>query len=331
MLESKCKAPLLLVMVIAAFTSLQQAKAQEVKIGVILPLTGAFARYGNTIQQAINERKKEGISFVFEDEGCDPKMAVSAYQKLTKIDNVKVFLGPWCGSPQSALAPLLVQGKQLAILGSSAPREVFRSSEGRMLSTQHSIEAESTFLAQQLNLRNVKSVVTIFRENAFSRAHEQAFIAAFSGEIKKSFAYTSDDLSELKSVALKVKQLQPQALYVPDAFPLLAGLTKELTAIGVTNLPIYSVYSVQSEEVLRMLGQYSKNLIYSYPDIGKHEALEFFPTQATEILLKAVSICRDDVSCLRSEIAKGNLFDGDGVLSGKLHLKTVRNERFEPL
>jgi branched-chain amino acid transport system substrate-binding protein len=304
------------------------ASAETVKVGVILPLTGAFARYGSKIQEAISAFNDPNITFIFEDEGCDPKTAVSAYKKLTDFDKVSIFLGPWCGSPQSAIAPLIKSKNQIALLGSSAPEEVFVSSGSRMYSTQHSIEAESTFLAQRLNELDVSSVITIFKENAFSRAHEAAFIKSFKGKILKTIAYTSDDVSELKDIALKVKQLQPAALYVPDAFPLLSGLVKELKAIGVGDKKIYSVYSAQSDDILKILKNSDEALIYSYPDIDNQEALQYFPSLAAKIILDAVKKCADRIDCVKEEISRANTFDRHGVLAGKITLKTIKAGKF---
>ena len=217
----------------------------ETKIGVIATLTGPFARYGAKVQAAVSAVKSDSVSMVFENEGCEPKVAVSAFKKLSEVDRVRLFIGPGCGSPQSAIAPLLSRGGQLAVLGSSAPRGLFRQSDGRMFSTQPSIEDESTFLGNQLSERGVNSVVIVFSENGFSRAHEAAFRASYRGKILETFAYTSDAPAELKSIALKIKQLNAEALYVPDGFPLLRGFGRELRAIGAER-PIYSVYSAQS-------------------------------------------------------------------------------------
>jgi ABC-type branched-subunit amino acid transport system substrate-binding protein len=196
-----------------------------------------------------------------------------------------------------------------------------------MFSTQHSIEAESSYLGSKLNERGVSSVVIIFKENSFSRAHEAAFRSSFKGKIFATHAYTSDDISDLKSIALKVKQLKPDALYVPDAFPLMAGLMKELKAIGVQK-KIYSVYSSQSDDVLKVLGADGEGMIYSYPDIGDQEALNYFPTLAAKILVDATTICGNNVQCVHDTIMKQNSFDAHGVLTGKLTLKTIRNGKY---
>lgn len=305
----------------------EYTKNDKVKVGVMLPLTGPFARFGSSIKKAISALADDQVSFVFDDEGCNPRMAVNAYKRLSTAIGARIFLGPWCGSPQMAVAPLLQSAQQIAVLGSSAPEAVFSASNQRMFSTQHSIEADGRFIAEKLNERGLSSVVNIFYDNAFSRAHEAAFRASYKGKILATYAYTSEDLSELKRIALKVKQLKPEALYVPDASPLMAGLTKELKLIGAQS-KIFSVYSAQSDDVLRALGQDGEGLIYSYPDIGSEDAIQHFPTLAAKILIKAIKACGENIDCIRTTITTQNAFDASGVLPGKLILKTIRDGKF---
>ncbi len=300
----------------------------KIKIGVLLPLTGPFARYGMKIQETIAAFSNEKIKFFFEDEGCDPNMAVKAYKKLSGLEGISLFLGPWCGSPQSAISPLIKSNQDLAVLGSSAPEKVYELSGGRMFSTQASIEKESHFLAEKLNEFVIKSTIIIFKENQFSRAHEAAFKEKFKGKIIATLAYNSEDLSELKTIALKVKQLQPQALYIPDAFPILGGIFKELNNVGLKSIPVYSVYSVQSEDVLKVVGENGKNMIYSYPDIGEKEALEVFPKLAAELLVNAAIPCAGNNECMIKKLTSENTFDHNGVLSGELKLKTIKENKF---
>ena len=305
-----------------------EAQQQKTKIGVILPLTGAFARYGMRIQKTISEYSNDKVEFVFEDEGCDPKTAFTAYKKLTELNQVKYFLGPWCGSPQNAVAPQIKVRNQLVMLGSSASVAVYASSGERMFSTQHSIEDEAAFVAQQVAKTGAKKVVIVFRENQFSRAHEASFRAHFNGEILRTFAYSSDDITELQSIALQVKKLKPDVLFIPDAFPLMAGFVKELNAIRVNNTRIYSVYSAQSDDVLKVLGSGGEGLIYSYPDIKDKEALDYFPLLAAKFLTGAIETCGEDVECARKHLLSKNTFDKNGVLTDTLILKTIKNGAF---
>ncbi len=95
----------------------QYCVAENVRIGVITPLTGSGAFWGENfrkgIELALGDLREKGdrtFEVIFEDEQCDPKTAVTAYQKLTATDHVKYFLGPVCSSAtlvERAKTPLI--------------------------------------------------------------------------------------------------------------------------------------------------------------------------------------------------------------------------------
>jgi len=317
-------------MIAFLYCSAVGASGEERKMGVMLPLTGEFARYGNAMQEGINAVAHPGQLLIYEDEGCNPSKAISAHRKLTSVDSVKIFLGPWCGSPQTVVAPLLPRYGQVAMLGSSAPAGVYQTSEGRMFSAQHSIEQESYFNAEKAYELGARRVVIVFFDNDFSRTHEQAFREKFAGEVLDTQAYTSRDLAALKAVALRIRQLNPDMVYVPDAFPLMHGFLAEMANAGLGKMPVMSVYTAQSADVLETAGKHGEGLIYSYPDIGEKEASEHFPALAAEILFSAVEACGDsDPECVRETLAKDSRFNSRGVLEGSLVLKTIRGGAFE--
>jgi len=298
------------------------------KIGVIIPMTGAFARYGTRIRQGIEKVPAENFKFVYEDEGCNARSAVTAHRKLSSVDSVRLFLGPWCGSPQAAVAPLLKSRRQIAILGASAPRSVFKTSGGRMFSVQHSIEEESVFNANEVYRMGTRKIVLVFFENYFSRAHEKSFGETFKGEVLETFAYTSQDISTLKAIVLRIKRLNPDSLYVPDALPLMHGLVKELKQVGLGDRRIFSVYSAQSEDVLTALGKDGEGLTYSYPKIGEKTALLHFSELATRLLVDVASRCSDSDECILRVLKDNYNFDEYGVLEGELGLKQIKNGKF---
>ncbi len=300
----------------------------ENKIGVILPMTGDFARYGKTVRQGLESTKLSPFKYVYEDEGCNPRAAVSAFHKLYSFDKAKVFVGPWCGSPQIAVASLLAQVDGLAILGSSAPERVHQLSSGRMFAVQPSIEMESTFNAKEAYRLGARKVVVVFLENDFSRAHEEAFRGAFQGEVLDTLVYSSADGSALRGIATRIKQLAPDTLYIPDASPLMHGLIKYLSSLGVSTLRLMSVYSAQSDDVLKAIGAAGEGLIYSYPDI-LDDALHHYPRIAAQVLDHALQQCPNvDTTCMNKAIREKYSFDVHGVLPGNVRLKTIRDGKF---
>jgi ABC-type branched-subunit amino acid transport system substrate-binding protein len=302
--------------------------AAESKVGVILTMTGDFARYGDKIRVGLESKKAAHVKYVYEDEGCDPKKAITAYQKLSALDGIRVFLGPWCGSPQVAVASVLRRSDGFAILGSSAPERVFELSGGRMLSVQPSIEAESRFNAKEAYRLGARKVVILFFESDFGRAHEAAFRQAFQGGVLDTLVYSTPDASALRGLATKIKQLNPDTVYIPDAFPLMQGLTKQLSTVGAKGIRLMSVYSAQSDDVLQAVGAAGDGLILSYPKI-EGEALHYYPQRAAEVLMYGVGECPDlSADCLQRAIRGKYTFDEHGVMQGELELKVIKEGRF---
>jgi ABC-type branched-subunit amino acid transport system substrate-binding protein len=300
----------------------------ESKVGIILPMTGDFDRYSEKIRAGLEIRKAPNVSYLYEDEGCDPKKAVTAYQKLSAVDGIRVFLGPWCGSPQVAVASLLRRSDGVAILGSSAPERVFELSDGRMLSVQPSIEAESRFNAREAYRLGARKVVIVFLENDFSRAHEAAFRQAFQGEVLDTLVYSTPDGSTLRGLATKIRQSNPDTVYIPDAFPLMHGLTKQLSTVGVKGVRLMSVYSAQSDDVLQAVGSTGDGLILSYPKI-EGEALHHYPQLAAEVLMHGIGECPERTSeCLQRAIRRKYAFNEYGVMQGEVGLKIIKNGEF---
>jgi ABC-type branched-subunit amino acid transport system substrate-binding protein len=56
----------------------------------------------------------------FEDDKCDPKQAVAAFQKLVEQDGVRIIFGPSCSSCSLAVAPLAEKKKVLMVAFSEA-------------------------------------------------------------------------------------------------------------------------------------------------------------------------------------------------------------------
>ena len=106
----------------------------EIKIGVILPLTGPGAPYGQAeregIELAINQfnaggvvNGKRKIRLIIEDSKTEPASGVSAINKLIQLDKVKVVIGDLASSVTLAMAPIAESHKVLLITpGASNPK-----------------------------------------------------------------------------------------------------------------------------------------------------------------------------------------------------------------
>ena len=105
--------------------------AEPVKVGVILPLTGSEANFGdierNSYQMAVEEINAKGgvngaqIKILFEDDQSKPDVGRSAVEKLIQQDKVAVIGGGYSSSVTAAMAGVAVnKGFPLVINTGSA-------------------------------------------------------------------------------------------------------------------------------------------------------------------------------------------------------------------
>jgi hypothetical protein len=286
------------------------------------------------VRSGIESVKPAGIEFVFEDEGCgsNSSYTLSAFKKLSEFNHFRFFIGPGCGSPQELVAPFFKHSRMFNLLPSSASRQVFQRSGGRIFSAQFSIENEDLFLANELYRRGYKKAMIIMPENYFSTAHQNGFTAAYRGEIMAvSLMQSNNDLAGLRAALLKAKFLKPQLLFVPDAAPFLLGLMRERRTYGISNIAVASIYSVQSPEVLNANGGDADGLLYSYPDIGAEDALIYYPRLAAQLLSAAVLKCKGDPACVLADFKNQPGFDQYGAYKAGLKMRTVQGGQFVEL
>lgn len=103
-----------------------------IKIGVIMPLSGDAAAYGEPITNGLRLAEKEInesggvdgrlVQLIYEDGKCNGKDAASAAQKLINVDGVKFIIGGVCSGEVFGYAPITNAAKVLSITpGGSAP------------------------------------------------------------------------------------------------------------------------------------------------------------------------------------------------------------------
>lgn len=103
-------------------------KGKPIKFGAILPLTGPAASFGKASKNALILASKEinskngypKIELIFEDGKADPKISVSAFNKLYDIDGVRHFITMASGVAM-ALAPIVEKKKVLLFANASHP------------------------------------------------------------------------------------------------------------------------------------------------------------------------------------------------------------------
>lgn len=87
----------------------QNPDSQQLKVGLIAPLSGAFAIWGQSIQTAIqmvNTESKYPVKLFFHDEkSCAPADTLTGCRRLVSQEKVNIIIAS-CLTGASAIAPL---------------------------------------------------------------------------------------------------------------------------------------------------------------------------------------------------------------------------------
>lgn len=314
---------IVVVAVIAYFGFRSDAKitdTQIIKVGVSAPLTGIVADYGEEMRKGVEAASVSGVSFIFEDDKCEPKDAVSVFQKLTDIDKVSFIIGPACGSPQEAIVPLLSDKKVIAIVPAAASRNLFENSGGNLFNVQYSLEDESKFMADTLYQKGLKNVALVTYGNAFSKNHADSFKASFKGQILVDTVILDDNTNILTELT-KVKSAKVDAIYVPDISFFFGGGMAKIQQLSM-NTPIYTTYVAELPAVRTLV----EGVIYSFPgDLeGAEGAIFNLSKQAAELLAPLIVECRGDTACVKEKITSSDKFDSFGTMIRPIILKQIK-------
>jgi branched-chain amino acid transport system substrate-binding protein len=104
------------------------AKAQELRIGFLAPMTGIFAQIGKDmangfelyLEQNNGQLGGAKVQFIVEDEEGKPPVGVRKAEKLVRQDKVHMFVGGLLASTGYALAPVSTRLKTVYVLSVAA-------------------------------------------------------------------------------------------------------------------------------------------------------------------------------------------------------------------
>ena len=233
-----------------------------IKIGMIAPLSGDAAAYGEQILRVmeyhlpqINTKAQlQNMTFklIYEDGKCTGNDAVSAYQKLKDINGVKFIIGGFCSSETLALAPLTQSGEVLVVSpGSSNP--AINGASPYVYSFSYSDDAIGKSLAKEMSKH--KKVAIISEQNDYNIGVRDVWIKAMQQygnvEIVANEMFPKGS-SDFRVVLEKIKKTQPDALLLnPNTGATAYNLIKQLGEMqDWKEYQLYSQYVYMGDEAL---------------------------------------------------------------------------------
>ena len=163
--------------------------ATEIKIGTFGPLTGPNYLFGklvmNGAEVVYNEVNKAGgihgrkISYLREDDRCDPATAIAAVKKLIHQEQVFMINGGGCSNAAIAARPEIESAKVPWVVFAAVADEVTTPMSPVIYSTALTASIESYAQLQFVMSKGAKKIGIISQRDAWGRSRYNPLVEAF--------------------------------------------------------------------------------------------------------------------------------------------------------
>ena len=276
------------------FTELTGENWLQRSVGVVLPLSGKYAVYGDLVRRGMelaleDAENPTGVRFLFYDGAADETKSREAVRSLVRSEKVVAITGAIKGSSAMAIAqqaqservPLLTlaQSNGLPELGPY----IFRNS----LTLRQQVETLARYAVLD---QGMTSFGVLYPQNNFGQKMADLFveeIEKLEGEVIALQDYASEandfgrQIRRLKGEsAYKVEKeltdeellldlfvpdpppFEFEALFIPDYAERIGVIAPQLAYYGIEDVPLLGISSWNSPELLRTVGDYVEGAVF---------------------------------------------------------------------
>ena len=223
-LSKKIAIGVVIVAVLITISLLTKNTSINVKITGLLPLTGGLASYGEPAQRvtdlAVEEINKSGginggkLEVVYEDHKCDPKLAVSAFEKAVTVDKTNIIFMVACSGTVSTIAPNL-QTKDVIALGTVTSANKLTGISPNFFRNWASDGLESKLLAEYIKSKGYKNVGVIYEETDYAKGLKIALEDYLKDSGVKIFGESfASGATDVRTQVTKIQSSKPDVVFV---------------------------------------------------------------------------------------------------------------------
>ena len=244
-------APVLAVAAMACAGGGDGQQAVPFRVGVLESLTGPGETYGTVAerakQMAADEINAAGgingrtLELIVEDSKCSAQDAITAYNKLTDVDGMKIILGTSCSGAMLGVAPLAEADGVVLFSGLASNPDIANAGD-YIFRTQISDVQVGIGTGNVLWADGVRDLATITEATDYAEGVRRTTVSQFEklgGRVEAGERYTSD-ATDFRSQLGKLFAANPDALHLAPQSEFSAGaIVKQAREVGYKG-PIYA-------------------------------------------------------------------------------------------
>ena len=251
-------------------------------------LSGVAESYGNPLLRAkllaVEEINAAGgvngrmLELIVEDSKCAAQDAITAYNKLTDVDGVKIILGATCSGSTLGAAPL-AEAEGVVMLSASATSPDVAGAGDYIFRTAINDLQLGIDIGNTLWVDGARAIATITESTDYAEGARSTSVAQFEklgGSVIAAEGFSSDTV-DFRSQLTKLINANPDALLLAAQGEAAGGtIMKQARELGYDG-PIYSEIVPTGPEALNIAGDAATGLkaIIPNPDLATAAGKDF--------------------------------------------------------
>ncbi len=232
-------------------------KNEVITIGVVAPLSGANASYGDILKKGFSLAFASDpmIKLKYEDSKFDPTTAVSAINKLIYVDKVEIVLGEVASGVTAAIAPIAEKNKIILFSTISSSDNLKNAGDYFFRNIpRNDIQGKTVaeFIIKKLHIKTV----ALFGLNDeygtnISKSFKETYIK-LGGKIKFEGTHKKGE-QDFRTPLSKIKSSGAEALFIPGDKNEPAIILKQSKQLNI-NIPIIGGDGSCNDDVISIAG-----------------------------------------------------------------------------
>ncbi|WKZ57880.1 MAG: penicillin-binding protein activator [Bdellovibrionota bacterium] len=226
-----------------------QDGCRQLRVGVILPLSGPSAAVGaafrNGIELGLSDHSAQGaLALSFEDDGLEPRRSLAALAKL-RIEGVDLVVSI-SSSTSNALAPVL-ERHGIPCIAVASDAQILRAHREAYLFWNHP-EDEARVMFQELFKRGMRKVIRIATTDAWSLSIQEALRSLEAKGAQKVIVEEHEVAPDIRDFSTVISKMTMQrnahatGVQMILLTPQLGLFARQLRAQGI-HLPLFGFSS----------------------------------------------------------------------------------------
>ena len=305
---------------------------QPIRIGLVIPLTGATSQFGATMGQAAKVAEGEinaaggvrgrPIQVLVEDDQSNPEAAVRAARKLIDVDKVVAIGGSYASAVTSAIAPLCWEGKTVLLTASGADSITRLPHQGYIFRTSPTVTLQGTRVGEFAVELGAKKMFFLGVQTPFAQTYIEIISSIFrkAGGSGDGLVY-EDKKSSYRTEVDQALKTNPDVIVLGGYVPDVSVVLRDLYRAGYSGHRVgfsFGINEALTKAVPKEVGEGAYSLVPSASEnsdaykrlVGKlnRNALDSYSCQVYDhVLLTALALTRANSSETNGSALRDNL------------------------